>query len=281
MRPHKLYFGLGLAAAVCLTIIFISCSSNTVSDYDAGMPNDPGFLAIQSELTNYLDSTMSFVNNGLSNIQRQPGDTNDVLQYGPTPGDSIIASYVYENGWHIVSWWRSYAIGIRTAFKDSVQFLDSVGQPQQESDNLASLVFKRNWEFDMLDTSVTHTDLSGHVDITFDGINTGTATINGTHNFAASHKTVTPDSTVWKNFSVDGRVTNLTIVETSVGWNQNCPVSGHISSTVSFTYLKDNGTPVTTVWDISIVFHNGRETVMVVRGNTAWTFSRQVCNAPH
>ena len=146
-----------------------------------------------------------------------PGDTDVIIiAYGPTPGDSVSADYVYENGWHIVSWTGSFS-GKTSSFKDSIQFLDNLGQPQQDNNSTETLIYKHRWIEISIDTTVSYTDYSGVVALTLDNLGSGSATVSGSHSFDVSIKTVTIDSTVWRDITVEGTVSTLAITDVPGG----------------------------------------------------------------
>ena len=246
----------------------------------AGSPSDPNFVAVKNEVSNLIDSTVSYISLGLNIILVLPGDTDVIIvSYGPTPGDSVSADYVYENGWHIVSWTGNFS-GKTTSFKDSIQFLDNLGQPQQDNDNTETLIYKHRWVEISIDTTVSFTDYSGVVALTLDNLGSGSATVSGSHSIDVSIKIVTVDSTVWRDISVEGTVSNLAISEVPGGWLQNCPSSGTIGVTANMTYTKDSGSPVTSDWSFSIQFTDGSISVGAISGTTSWSYTGQICIAP-
>lgn len=281
MRPRKALLVFGLAAVTGLSLLVIGCSGDSnSSNMTRGSLSDPNFVAVQNEVNNLIDSTVSYISLGLKNLLVLPGDTDVIIvAYGPTPGDSVSADYVYVNGWHIVSWTGSFS-GKTSSFKDSIQFLDSLGQPQQDNNNTETLIYKHRWAEISLDTTVSYTDYSGVVALTLDNLVSGSATVNGFHSFDVSIKIVTIDSTVWRDISVEGTVSNLAIIDVPGGWLQNCPLSGTIGATANMTYTKDNGNPVTSNWSFSMKFTDGLISVNAISGTTSWYYTEQVCFAP-
>ena len=281
MRPRKALLVFGLAAVTGISLLVIGCSGDSnSSNLTPGSLSDPNFVAVQNEVSNLIDSTVSYISLGLNNLLVLPGDTDVIIvSYGPTPGDSVSADYVYENGWHIVSWTGNFS-GKTTSFKDSIQFLDNLGQPQQDNDNTETLIYKHRWVEITIDTTVSYTDYSGVVGLTLDNLGSGSATVNGSHSIDVSIKIVTVDSTVWRDISVEGTVSNLAIINVPGGWLQNCPLSGTIGATANMTYTKDSGNPVTSDWSFSIQFTDGLISVSAISGTTSWYYTGQVCIAP-
>ena len=281
MRPRKALLVFGLAAVTGISLLVIGCSGDSnSSNLTAGSLSDPNFVAVQNEVSNLIDSTVSYISLGLNNLLVLPGDADVIIvSYGPTPGDSVSADYVYENGWHIVSWTGNFS-GKTTSFKDSIQFLDNLGQPQQDNDNTETLIYKHRWVEITIDTTVSYTDYSGVVGLTLDNLGSGSATVNGSHSIDVSIKIVTVDSTVWRDISVEGTVSNLAIINVPGGWLQNCPLSGTIGATANMTYTKDSGNPVTSDWSFSIQFTDGLISVSAISGTTSWYYTGQVCIAP-
>ena len=281
MRPHKALLVLGLVAVTGLSLLVSGCSSDSnSSNLTPGSLTDPNFVAVQNEVNNLIDSTVSYITEGLNNLLVLPGDTDVIIvSYGPTPGDSVSADYVYENGWHIVTWTGNFS-GKTTSFKDSIQFLDNSGQPQQDNNSTETLIYKHRWAESTIDTTVSYTDYSGVVALTLDNLGSGSATVSGSHSIDVSIKIVTADSTVWRDISVEGTISNLAISEVPGGWLQNCPSSGAIGATANMTYTKDSGNPVTSDWSFSIQFTNGSISVGVISGTTSWSYTGQICIAP-
>lgn len=281
MRPHKALLVFGLAAVTGLSLLVIGCSGDSnSSNLTPGSLTDPNFVAVQNEVDNLVDSTVSYISKGLHNLLVLPGDTDVVIvAYGPTPGDSVSADYVYENGWHIVTWIGNFS-GKILSFKDSIQFLDYFGLPQQDNNSTETLIYKHGWAESSIDTTVSHTDYSGVVALTLDNLGSGSATVSGSHSIDISIKTVMVDSTFWRNISVEGTVSNLSIIDVPGGWIQNCPLSGTIGATANMTYTKDSGNPVTSNWTFSIRFTNGSISVGAISGTTSWSYTRQICLAP-
>ena len=281
MRPRKALLVFGLAAVTGLSLLVIGCSGDSnSSNLTAGSLSDPNFVAVQNEVSNLIDSTVSYISLGLNNLLVLPGDTDVIIvSYGPTPGDSVSADYVYENGWHIVSWTGNFS-GKTTSFKDSIQFLDNLGQPQQDNNSTETLIYKHRWVEITIDTTVSYTDYLGVVGLTLDNLGSGSATVNGSHSIDVSIKIVTVDSTVWRDISVEGTVSNLAIINVPGGWLQNCPLSGTIGATANMTYTKDSGNPVTSDWSFSIQFTDGFISVSAISGTTSWYYTGQVCIAP-
>jgi hypothetical protein len=278
MRPQKSLLMIGLAAITGLSLLVIGCSGDSSSsNITPGLLTDPEFGAVQNHVNNMIDSTVSYITGGLENLYVTPGDTDVVIvAYGPTPGDSVSADYAYENGWHIVSWSGRFAD--KTAFfRDSIQFRDRLGQPQQTQDSTETLIYKRQWAESAVDTSISHTNYAASVSLILDDLVSGYANISGTHNLDVSITTVTVDSTTRRDISVDGTISNLFVVETPVGWYQNCPRSGTIGTAASMSYQKDAGTPVASDWSFSVTFSSGLASVVAVSGTTQWTYSEQIC----
>ena len=281
MRPHKALLVFGFAAVIGLSLLVIGCSGDSnSSNLTPGSLSDPNFVAVQIEVNNLVDSTVSYISSGLNNLSVLPGDTDVVIvSYGPIPGDSVSADYVYEGGWHIVSWTGSFS-GKISSFRDSIQFQDNLGQPQQDNSSTETLIYKRRWAVSFVDTAISHTNYTGVANLTLDYLGSGSATVNGSHNVDAFIKTVTSDSTVWRDISIKSTVSNLAIVETPGGWQQNCPLSGTIGSAADMTYTKDTAAPVISAWSFSTKFTNGSISVGAVSETTSWSYSGQICIAP-
>ncbi len=254
-----------------------------------GSSNDSEFLLVQSEVSDVVDSTINFILSGFESIAVVPSadqytqdsltdtDTDVIVNFGPGAGDSVIVSYIYSNDWHILTFSdliSDYAI----FFNDSVQFRDISGTPQQDPENIDQLSFKHIWSSDASDQSVSHTDMSGSFDYVATNLSTSKATFNGTFGWEANKKIVTNDSIVSIDLVSSASIISIEIQKTSSGWLTGCPSSGSMIIELEMTYTKDNDTPVVTDWIITLSFNEGVITTTVRRGDTIWSYSKDVCS---
>ncbi len=284
MRTNKLVLILGVTLLAGLLVMFAGCGSD--DDKSTGSTvnyNDPEFLVVQEEVDHFVDSTLSFFNNGLGNIYSLATDTLvDPIYYGPGPGDfdstKDSASATYNNGWHVI-YFSLHRTEYNAIMRDSIQFIKD-GQPQQTATDLESMYYRHFWWYDHVDTMVTHTSYSGTSRCDFTGLNTQQATISGSNEMNIHSKFVSNDSTVWRDMTISATLTGITIDKTPQGWAQGCPSSGSISADFVMVYQKGTAAPDTTTWTVSITFTDGSMSAVVSHGGTTWTYDSQICTPP-
>ena len=67
MRPHKALLVLGLVAVTGFSLLVSGCSSDSnSSNLTPGSLTDPNFVAVQAEVNNLIDSTISYISVGLN-----------------------------------------------------------------------------------------------------------------------------------------------------------------------------------------------------------------------
>ncbi|MFQ5453035.1 MAG: hypothetical protein ACE5D6_02465, partial [Candidatus Zixiibacteriota bacterium] len=229
----------------------------------------------------YVDSTIQFFLNGLGNLSALADgqDIFDPIHYGPFQpnNDSVNTSYL--NGWHVIYIARDRST-YSTTLLDFVRFFSN-GQIQQSSNNVDSLYYKHEWSYSALDTTVSHSNYDGAVDFAIIGLQTTQATFAGSNDLTINTKFASVDSTVWRDFTISADLSNFVVKKTGSGWAQGCPSSGTISATVTMTYTKDTGTPVTTTWTFDLSFTNGTMTATAQLGNTTWDYTNNFCTAPN
>ncbi len=282
MRSQKGLVFLGVIALVT-AFGFWGCGDDDDSNpVNWGSLEDPEFQAVNSQFEQFVDSTLTFFHEGLGSISNLPGDgTTDPIHYGPgDPGattDSLSVSY--NGGWHIVHLSWHNATDYAAVVNDSIQFIRD-GVPSQEPADLEQLQYRHHWSWNAPDTTVTHINGEGHLGISFTGLDTQEATVNGTQDFTWGWDFVSADSTVRRDINVDATLSDFTIQKTQVGWAQGCPSAGLLSATVTMTYQKDDGAEVQSTWNFNVTFENGTTTTTVTSNGVTWTYSRQECIAP-
>jgi hypothetical protein len=277
MRSHKITIALGLLALTVFAIGMVGCGgSDNNPTSTAGSLTDPAFMAVQDQLDNIVDSTLTNIVNGFQNLTNVSGDGNvNPVFYGPVQPDSDVVSATYAGGWHVVLVSRVRAT-YDTMLRDSVQFYANNGVSQMPT-AVDSLYYRHQWRFNFGDTTVTHLGMSSSANLTIGGLQGNVATIDGSHEADINTKQVTADSTVWRSFSISADVTDLQVSKTFVGWAQGCPSSGTISGTIDMSYQKDDGTPMATSWTFTATFSDGTMSATVARGTTTWHYTTDVC----
>jgi len=282
MRSYKALVILGVAVMACTALAFWGCSDDNNNSTNWGSLTDPEFVEVDAQVSEFVDSTLTFFAEGLGSIASLPTDGNvDPVQYGPgDPGattDSL--SVAYNGGWHVIHLEYHASNGYAAYVHDSVQFIVG-GQPSQEPAGLEQLQYRHMWTWNAPDTTVTYRNLGGENAFTFSGLQTNQATVNGTNEVSSHAKYVSNDSTVSREVTVEGTLSNFKIDKTPAGWAQGCPASGNATVNVTMTYQKDNNDPVVSTWAFTLSFNHGVTTVNATSQGQTWTYQRRECYAP-
>ncbi len=275
-RISSLVLGLLSLAA----LVAVGCGDDTTSTVNWGSPDDPEFQVVQEQVDAFVDSTLEYLGNGLNTLQGiSAGDGSIIpVQYIVDPNGGDVLDVTYQNGWHVIYISKHFS-NYATSLRDSVQFVKD-GTPQQSPAGVDSLVFKHRWDYDVVDTTVTHGVLVGNCDYTFSGLDGNQGVINGSNNVSVHHKLVTDDSTVYRDITVNATVTNLAIGYSAFsGWSQ-CPVSGTVTAQVEMVYQNGDDPSVTTNWTVAATFTNGTVHAVASYGGVKWAYSADVCSQP-
>ena len=282
MRSQKWFLFVGIAAVLALTGLFMGCSDDgNAPTGQVGSPSDPEFIAVQQVIDAVIDSTVSNVGGALSSQNRIPADDSTIVNafYGPNvPADIIIdATYEYSNGWHILSLISS-TDNFAASYEDSVRFIDASGNPMETVAQPVAVNFHRHWSYTPTDTTVTNTSMVGAASMDLTNINTAVGMLNGSRSLTVNAKTVTADSTVWRNMELNVQLSNIHFVVSPILQLSGCPESGTITATLDMTRQKDDQPAIATSWNVTAAFDAGTVTVVVTQGNTTWTYSTEICH---
>ncbi len=277
MRFQKHFLALSLVALSCFALLIAGCGSDDTPTKETGSLNDPGFVAVQTQVNSFLDSTAAFIESTLGTMGAVStyNDYIDPIYYGPVQPDSDVVSVTYVDGWHVV-----YINRVRDTYgvvlRDSIQFFkdDAVFQSGVDSD---SLYYRHKWLYTVGDTSVSYGAFTGSTDLVCTGLNGITTTVNGDHYWFAKVKNVTDNGTTWREIEITADLNNFTVNKTLNGWDSGCPVSGTITATIESSFKSGDAAPVNTTWSLSLSFNNGTMSAQVERGNYVWSYSRNVC----
>ncbi len=278
MRTAKFFTILGFVLLASMSLLFVGCGSDNSPTTISGSFTDPDFVAVQGQVESLVDSTLGFVLTGMGTLRSiSSGGNIDPVFYGPVFGDTDQVSVTYANGWHVINLTKSTSV-FAFSILDSVRFYsnDTVSQVGTAAD---SLWYRHHWSYDVADKAVSYTTLNGNADFNYRDLNTNQTTINGNNDMAVDNQFVSVDSTVLRHFEFTTDVNNLVMNVTPTGWEQACPNSGTIMTTVSMTYTKDDNTAVVTNWAISMTFTDGVAAVSVSSGNAVWSYTKDVCIA--
>jgi len=289
---HKLTIsGIGLVAITALIFWAGGCSddSSISTSILPGSETDPGFLIVQDQVNNYLDSVDVIYSLALSKVYieaegaRDPDikpvteESNPDIRVGRigTP----VAIEGYSDGWH----WYQYEYFYDTyshSFSDSIKFMND-DLYLYLSEGLDYMRYIRHWDYINDATTETHTDLSGYFDIELRGLDGNTATISGFDNFLVEWHYASVDSTVDAVFGVEATIANVEVNrETGEIWANGCPCGGTINLDVNVSYtLTANSFPVMTArsWEITVGIADGVATVTAISNQQYWTYTHTIC----
>jgi len=291
MRLQKRVLVSGLAALFgVMVMLMVGCGDDegtTGPTTITGQLDDPEFVAVRSQIDDFVDSTVSFLKNGLNTIDGiSDGGVIIPPQYIVDPEDQNVNLFdtSYVNGWHVIRIIythrnQSEQAVWQTELTDSIQYKKN-GVAQETWVDRDQLLYRHHWSFDVFDTTVSYFAFDDHADFTFDDLNTTAATVTGSRELNVHAKQVTVDSTLWWDFTFTSDVNNITLKRSAfTGWSQ-CPTGGSVSAEIVMVYQKDDDDPITTTWNVTVTFNNGAVAASVTRGNTVWSYSGDVCDVP-
>ncbi len=281
MRSKKSLLLAGLAAFVAVTFLALGCS-----DDDTTTPSTPTTPAdnngietvlplVQTQVHQYLDSIVVEMEAGLKVATfTEAGSNNDIgdLFMGGGYPDSTRTA----NSW-IVSYLTDLGSGVGTkTIVDSIAYIVG-GNLSVTAHNAEAMFARHKFNYQTSDTVNSYTDLTNHGDLHITGINTTTATVNGTFNVVVDSKHISTDSLVWNNWTIDVTTNNLTFVRTSDSWTNGCPNSGTATVNVVWERTLPNSVPTYTQWQFDITFTDGVMEADVTTGSLSATYGRTLC----
>jgi hypothetical protein len=287
MRFRTVLPGLGLLVLAAILFWAAGCSDekspiNNNNPINYGSLTDPDFIMVQDQVNNYLDSSVDYFSAGLGNISKLPSDTGKIrVQYGPMSPEDTVA-YTYLNGWHIVYVSRSNLF-FTDRFMDSVQFMNN-SDPIQNPNGLDYMHYIHHWNFANRDTTVTHTNLSGGIDLEFSGLDGNIATINGTKNLLAEWVYFSNDTTLKAFHDMDVQVNGVTVQKSAnYGWASGCPTGGSVNMDINQSYIINVGAGPNLhvkTWQVTVTFNDGVAAVIAVSAGQVWNYTRTICTPP-
>ena len=284
MRFRTVLPGLGLVVLAAIMFWAAGCSDekSPISPINYGSLTDPDFIMVQDQVNDYLDSSMEYFSAGLGNISKLPSDTGKIRnQYGPMNPEDTVA-YAYLNGWHIVYVSRSN-FRFTDRFMDSVQFMNNSEMIQNPA-GLDYMHYIRHWNFANRDTTITHANLGGGIDLEFSGLDGNVATINGTKNLLAEWIYLSNDTTLRAFHDMDVRVNDVTVQKSpDYGWSSGCPTGGSVNMDINQSYILNVGAGPdlhVKAWQVTVTFNDGVAAVRVVSAGAVWSYTKTVCTPP-
>ncbi len=282
MRPKYFIPGLSLVVLAAMLGFFAGCSKDNAptNQVTEGSLTDPEFVPVQSQVNNYLDSSIQIFSAALDNSDRAPIDTQYVRgYYSPLgPNDTVTCAYV--NGWYVVYVAKGNTfLSFHTT--DSIQFQKNsvVTENPLEMDYMH---FIRSWDFNSNLTTVTHTNIDGHVNLEFAGLDGEFAIVNGSKDYNVEWNYVGQDSSVVAIYNMDITVDSVTIYHSpGSGWPTTCPSSGALQANIAQSYTVTKGSISNTLtrnWVATVTINEGTATVKVEGLNKVWNYTRDFCD---
>lgn len=262
-----------VSAVMVASIAVSGCSGDKKSTEPiVNQISDAQYPAVQAEVNAFVDSALALHATGFSLTAATTLTHIEDAVFGPSPADSTFNS----NFWTIL-FLSDFGASSSNFWMDSVQYLDASSQPQSIGAGASSMTLKHTWIKSVTDTTVTFDtyDVNGNLGLT--GIDGNVATVSGSYTMTHKSKAVTVDSTITRDFTITGTVTNLTFNKTNGSWGRSCPVSGSISVTVSLDYKKDTGAVQSSSWTFNVDIVDGNSNVGVVSGSETASYTRELC----
>jgi hypothetical protein len=284
MRSKFAVPGFGLLVLIIMFGFIAGCSEDNVPNNQVaeGSLTDPVFIPVQTQINNYLDSSIQVFSTALDNASQVPTDTEYVRNhYSPMgPYDTVTAEYV--NGWYIVYESRTNAYYTHHS-RDSIRFqLDGVAI--ENPLDMDYMHFIHRWDFTNKMTQSTHTNMDGYVNLEFEGMDGTVATINGNKDLLVEWNYIGQDSNITARYDMSIEVNDVTVQKSSgFGWSSGCPTSGTMNADISQSYMVKKGSAENTYnfsWTVAITIQNGVANVEVNGQSKVWHYSKNFCIPP-
>jgi hypothetical protein len=278
MRFKKSLLLAGTVAFIAVIFLALGCSDDDTQPTPP-VPENNGIESLLSDVQTQvhlcLDSTVNAMYAGLKVAAFiETGSNTDI-------GDIFMGSGIPDSILNIQPWVVAYLTDLQsgTGLKTIIDSLTYIvnGHLSVNAHDAQGMYARHKYNYVSEDTTVTFSDLSNNDDLQILGINTTTATLNGTFSSVRRDKVVTEDSTVWNNWTVDVTMTDLTFAKDGSVWTSGCPNSGSCTVTALWQYTTEDEIPVTTEWQFDITFTDGVMDVDVSIGNLSASYEYTLC----
>ena len=283
MRSNKSLLLAGLAAIVVLAFLALGCSDDDNTTTTPPVTPDPDgtfetmLSEVQTQVSLYLDSALTTMESGLRVAKFvnpdvvRPGDIGDLFMGSGFPDSTDGTS-----DW-IVSYLTEISAGVGTRMVvDSITYVVN-GHYSNSARDAESMFARHKYSYLNQDTTVTSIDVIHHGDLDITGINTYTATINGSFTATVRNKFVSTDSTAWNYWTIETTVNDLDFTTTDGAWTNGCPNSGTCTVNVIWQHAVDEELPTYTQWQLEFTFTDGEVAVDVATGNLSASYQDTVC----
>jgi len=282
MRQKYLILGFSLIVLLAVSVYFAGCSKddNPTNQVTEGSLTEPEFVPVQTQVNDFLDSTVQIFSDALDNSARAPIDTQYVRTYYSPLGPNDTVTCVYLNGWYIVYVAKDNPY-MSFHNNDSIQFQNNsvVVENPIEMDYMH---FIRHWEFVSKLTSVTHTSINGDVDLEFSGLDGQVATVNGNKNYNVEWNYLSNDTSIVALYDMVVTVDSVTIYHSAgSGWPTACPSGGTLQANIAQTLTVTEGSVSNTLtrnWVATVAINEGVASVRVEGLNKVWNYTVDFCD---
>jgi len=286
MRSQNRYLVAGLIAVALFAFAFAGCGDDsTTTSTPTGPPvqgslDDPEFVVVQEQINVLADSVVTYFLHALSACQ---GLANEAIpvQYIVSPNSNNQLETDYAGGWHEINWTLIESSGL-TTIVDSIQFLKG-NSPHQSPLGAQSVTFVHHWYFAGELNNVTDTT-DGNCNLTISDLYASPSTVQGTMEHSTFNQFDVSGSTITRTYEADVELYGFELPQAADGGSlnafdnlDNCPLNGTVEADITMTHKVDNGSTVTTTWDIEVEFTNGAASVEVISNNTIWNYDCTVC----
>jgi hypothetical protein len=267
MRSRKVML-VSLVIVTTLGLFVGGCSKKSVAPTNP--ITNPQYDYVVDQVVASVDSLVDLSGLGLNMTAAATNSILTDIAFGPMPVDT--ASIV--DLWHIFVLTNSGS-GVSNHWVDSVQFLlDGVAQGLPLNANEMSYV--RNWTQTSLDTTVSHTDITSHVELAAINTDQPSAVVAGQVTTIVKSVSKSGGETTTRDLTLSASISNFT-VDRGNNWHGGCPQQGQMTIEGTLTVTPPVGAPVASTWLVDIDFLNGIATITVSESGLTFSFSVAAC----
>ncbi len=268
MRSRKVML-VSLVIVTTLGLIVGGCSHKSTAPTNPITNSEYGFVV--NQVVASVDSLVDLSGLGLSMTAAQSNNNLADIAFGPMPVDT--ASVV--DLWHIFVLTNSGS-GVSNHWIDSVQFLNN-GVAQGLPIGANEMSYVRNWTQTPLDTTVSNTGLTSHVELMATNTDQANAVVSGQFTTTIKDVTISGGETTIRDLSFASTVSNYTVSRGN-NWHSGCPQQGQVTLEGTLTVTPPVGAPVVSTWLVEVDFTNGIAQIIVSESGQTVSISRTVCS---
>lgn len=272
MRSGKMFFVLSLFLVAIVALIISGCSDDKKPTAPL-TDQDQNYNAVSDEANEALDSAISTFASALSvyDIQ-QPIDTAVDVVYSPINPDSVNT----EGTWYVI-----YASDLATSYSwsrvDSLKFA-SGASPLPSGVGATRASVRHHFELEYGDTTGIYRNREGNASFEFTGINTNTATVNGTRDITISSRAEVNGAEWRRDYTIEMTFADVAVPKADGNFRRGCPNSGTVTGTVVLSAAKNDVSLGESSWDFEATFDNGTVEVTITNDTYVRTYTTTVCD---